>query len=199
MGKKYLSLFNDVTGGPPRQLVLDLQADGSWLILGVTCPGKPTLETLSVSGLALSTLGVTDAVDLRFVTDAMLARLAILTALGTEQLLASVAAVDMNKDPETALYVVPGGKSCIITKVVLRNCSGNLTTASISFGFTAAAYSDVIANATHVTLTGNTLYEIVSAKVGAKVGVAAATFSVIDNTKQGAAMTLTIDVYGYLF
>ena len=113
--------------------------------------------------------------------------------------LATVTGVDMNVDPAQTLFVVPTGKTCIISQVVIRNASISLTTASYSFGFTGAAYNDVIANATHTELTGVTLATILSAKVGAKVGSAASLFSVIMNTKQGAAATTTIDIYGYLF
>ena len=113
--------------------------------------------------------------------------------------LATVAGVDMNIDTAQTLFVVPTGKTCVISHVVIRNASISLTTASYSFGFTGAAYNDVIANATHTELTGATLATILSAKAGAKMGVAAALFSVIMNTKQGAAATTTMDVFGYLF
>jgi hypothetical protein len=116
--------------------------------------------------------------------------------------LATLASANMNPGGATpvmtTLYTVPAGKSCIITKVVIRNSSGNLTTASISFGFDAVG-SDCITNATHVTLTGSTIYEIIPAKVGAVRGVAAGTFKIAVNTKQGGAMTISIDVFGYLF
>jgi hypothetical protein len=113
--------------------------------------------------------------------------------------LTTVAGVDMNIDTAQTLYVVPVGVSCVISHVVVRSASISLTTASYSFGFTGAAYNDVIANAAHTELTGATLYTILSAKVGSKIGVAASLFSAIMNTKQGAAATTTIDVYGYLF
>jgi hypothetical protein len=48
-------------------------------------------------------------------------------------------------------------------------------------------------------LTGSTIYEIIPAKVGAVRGVAAGTFKIAVNTKQGGAMTISIDVFGYLF
>lgn len=115
-----------------------------------------------------------------------------------EYLLASVAGVNMNTATATSLFTVPTGRSCIITRVVVRNASVSLTTASYSFGFNSAAYNDVIANATHVELTGNTLYTVLSAMAGAKVGVAAGVFTVLMNTLQGAAATTTMEVFGYL-
>ncbi len=112
--------------------------------------------------------------------------------------LATLPGIDMNTGTPTTLYTVPTGRSCIIDHVVVRNASTSLTTASYSFGFTSAAFNDVIADATHTELTGNTLYTSLYAKVGAKVGVAAATFKVLMNTLQGGAAMTTMDVFGYL-
>jgi hypothetical protein len=112
--------------------------------------------------------------------------------------LATVDSVDMNTATPTTLYTVPTGRSVIITSVTVRNASTSLTTASYSFGFNSATYNDVIANATHTELTGATLYTILSAKTGAKVGVAADSFKVLMNTLQGGAATTTMDVFGYL-
>ena len=114
-------------------------------------------------------------------------------------LLATVTGVDMNTASAQTLYVVPTGVSCIISHIVVRNASTSLTTAKWSYGFTGAAYNDVVADALHAELTGSTLYTILIAKIGSKVGIAAALFSVIMNTLQGGAATTTMDVYGYLF
>ena len=113
--------------------------------------------------------------------------------------LATISGVNMNTAAAQTLFVIPTGFSCIISHVVVRNASISLTTASYSFGFTGAAYNDVIANATHMELTGATLYTILAAKIGSKVGVANALFSVIMNTLQGVAATSTMEIYGYLF
>jgi hypothetical protein len=116
--------------------------------------------------------------------------------------LIGVLAANMNPAGGTpvmaVLYTVPAGKSCIITKVIIRNSSGNLTTASISFGFDANG-SDVIADGTRTYLDGATKYGLIPPVNGAVVGIAAGTFKVAVNTKQGAAMTIDIDVFGYLF
>lgn len=116
-----------------------------------------------------------------------------------DALLATVASVDMNTATASALYTVPTGKSAIITRVVVRNASTSLTTASYSFGFNSATYNDVIADATHTELTGSTLYTALNAKAGAKVGVAGDILKVLMNILQGGAATTTIDVFGYLF
>lgn len=116
-----------------------------------------------------------------------------------DSLLSTTTGVDMNTATATTLYTVPTGKSCIITRVVVRAASTSLTTASYSFGFNSAAFDNIIANATHTELTGATLYTILSAKVGSTRGVAGDTFKVLMNTLQGGAATTTIDVFGYLF
>lgn len=166
-----------------------------------------------MSGLGSTTAGVTDTTDKRFVTDAELANLVTLGALapleavlaavgaqtGAETLLSSTPLVDLNAAPETPLYTVPGGKTAVITKVVVRKASTSLTTASIAFGFNAGTDNDVIATATHTELTGNTLATVLTPKTGAKIGAAAAVFSVLATILQGGAATCTIDVFGYLF
>lgn len=110
-------------------------------------------------------------------------------------LLSSTASVDMNTATATTLLTVLA--SCVIVHVVVREASTSLTTASYSFGWTGAAYSDVIANATHTELTGSTLYAVLNAKAGAKLGTSTGTFKVLMNTLQGGAATTTMDVYGY--
>jgi hypothetical protein len=113
--------------------------------------------------------------------------------------LATVDLVDMNSGTAQTLYTVPTGKTCIISHIVVRKASTSLTTASYSFGFNSASFNDVIANATHTELTGNTLFTNLIAKVGAKIGNAADVLKILLNTLQGGAATVSIDVYGYLF
>lgn len=112
--------------------------------------------------------------------------------------LATVTGVDLNVTTKSTLYTVPTGKSFIPTHVVVREASTSLTTASYGFGFDTGA-TDVIADATHTELTGSTLYTILSAKAGAKLGAAADIFGVKCSVAQGAAATATIDVWGYLY
>lgn len=114
-------------------------------------------------------------------------------------LLASVPAVDMNTASAQPLYTVPSGLSAIITGFVIRNASTSLTTVSFSIGWTAAAYNDVLATATHTEINSATVYTVLVPKTGAKVGVAGAILQLIDNILQGGAATATIEVFGYLF
>lgn len=113
--------------------------------------------------------------------------------------LSTTAAVNMNTATATTLYTCPAASTCIITKVVVRNASTSLTTASYSFGWNSATFNDVVANAVHTELTGATLYTSLPAKAGSAAGAAAGTFKVLMNTLQGGAATTTIDVFGYVF
>jgi hypothetical protein len=116
----------------------------------------------------------------------------------SEYLLLETPLVDLNTATNIGLYTVPTGFKCVITKVILKDPSISLTTWSGSFGFVTAAFTDVIANAAHTTLTGATIYEIVPAKVGSRIGSAAEVFTLKNNTLQGAAATCTIQVFGHM-
>lgn len=115
-----------------------------------------------------------------------------------ESKLATVAGVNLNVTTKTTLYTVPASKVCVVTKVVLRGASTSLTTASFGVGYDANA-TDVVADATHTGLTGPTLYEKVAPKVGALLGTAAAVLGLKCSTAQGAAATVDVDVFGYLY
>lgn len=119
--------------------------------------------------------------------------------LNTITLLASVAGVDLNTATANTLYTVPTGRNAVIAYCVIRNVSTSLTTVSFSIGWNSATFNNVIADATHTELTGNTLYTILSAKIGATRGVAGDVLKLLDNILQGGAATCTVDVYGYLY
>lgn len=118
--------------------------------------------------------------------------------LAMETLLLTTTGVDLNSASAHVIYFGPETGSVIITRVVIRNASTSLTTAAFSIGFTGAAYNDVIANATHTELTGNTLYTVLQAKAGAAVGGVNAQLKLLTNTLQGAPATVDVDVFGYI-
>lgn len=195
--------------------VLDMEG-GETYMMPVTITTNNAIDTgdaLAVGGLQLTTAGVSDSTDKRFVTDQELADLitlqplaaleAVLAALGAqtggETLLASAAGVDLNTATAVTLYTVPTGKSAVITKFVIRLASTSLTTVSFSIGFNSASFNDVLANATHTELTGDTLYTVLVPKTGAKVGTTTQLLKLLNNTLQGGAATCTVDVFGYLF
>jgi len=112
--------------------------------------------------------------------------------------LVTLAGVNFNVTTKTSLFTVPPGKSCIITHMVTRAPSISLTTASWGFGFNANA-DDVAASATHTGLDGSTKYVLHAAKDASVRGAASDVFGVKCSVAQGAAATVTIDVFGYLF
>ncbi len=128
-------------------------------------------------------------------------RSAGLTNPSNEMLLSSTA-LDMNGTNGTAttLYTVPTGVSCCVTKIILRNASTSLTTASWSAGFNATTDNDFRADATSTGVNGATkAYIYYGVTTGVVVGAAAAVFAFKLNTQQGGAATATMDVFGYLF
>jgi hypothetical protein len=121
-----------------------------------------------------------------------------MSPLAGEILLSSTAAVDLNTAAPTLLYTVPAASFAEITRIVVRNASTSLTTVSFSIGFNSATFNNVLADATHTELTGNTLYTSLAPKAGATKGVAADTLKLLNNILQGGAATCTIDIFGYL-
>lgn len=111
----------------------------------------------------------------------------------------TVLAADLNSATNVPLYTVPTGKTFIPTRIVISGASVSLSTWSGSVGFTTAAFADVVANAAHTGLTGPTLYESVSPKIGALLGVAGAVLTLKNNTLQGAPATADFRVFGILF
>lgn len=116
-----------------------------------------------------------------------------------DSLLALITGVDLNAVAETALFICPAGKSCIITKVVLFNPSNPVTTASISFGWNTAQADDVIANAVRALTAAITNYEIIPAKSDAIRGDELETFKVDVQTVEGGALTGDFAVFGFLY
>lgn len=201
--------------GPKGIPVYDTDG-GELYIIPVTVNSSDQIDTggaLAVGGLATTTSGVTDTTNKRFVTDQELADISTLHPLaaltteltaigaqtGAETLLASVANVNLNSGTATTLYTVPTGKTAVITRLVIRNASTSLTTVSFSVGFNSTAFNNILADATHTELTGNTLYSILIAKAGAAIGAAAAVLKLLCNTLQGGAATCSVDIFGYLF
>lgn len=195
--------------------VIDLRG-GQEYLLPVTIGASNAIDTgsaLLVGGLGLTTVGVSDSADKRFVTDQELADLitlqplaaleAVLAALaartGSETLLSSTAGVNLNTATPSTIYTVATGKSALITKLILRLASTSLTTVSLSIGFNSAAFNDVLADATHTELTGNTLFTALASKIGAKVGTTGQLLKLLCNTLQGGAATCTVDTFGILF
>ena len=114
--------------------------------------------------------------------------------------LATLDDIDLNAVAETLLYTCPAGFVCYVHSVVMRKATGAglpLGTASVSFGWNTANADDVIANGVRA-LTAATNYEVIGAGSDSENGVAAGTFKIDVQTAEGAALTCSVDVFGYL-
>lgn len=118
-------------------------------------------------------------------------------AVNGERILATKDLANLNVTTKTSIFTVPAGKTAIITRLVLRNASISLTTASFGFGFDAGA-TDVDGSTTHTELTGPTLASQTIVLSGAKVGAAADVFGIKCSIAQGAPATMSVDAFGYL-
>lgn len=114
-----------------------------------------------------------------------------------ETLISRTTGVDVNTATKQTLYTVPTGKILIVTRVVFRNASTSLTTASFGVGFDASGI-DVLASETHTELTGSTLVNLRTPFDGAKRGAAGDVLGLKCSINQGGAATITVEVFGFL-
>lgn len=113
--------------------------------------------------------------------------------------LATVTGINMNAVAATTLFIVPVGKTLIVTHVIIRNASIALDTADFGFGF-AAGETDVIGHAVlGADLTAAAKFKIMHADSGAVKGDETELFKIGVDIAQGAAATMDCDVFGYLF
>jgi len=118
----------------------------------------------------------------------------------TLALLATVDDIDLDAVAETTLYTCPAGMVCYVTSVVMRKPAGAglpMSTIEASFGWNTGNADNVIANAGR-DLTDGTNYLIIGAIDDAVYGVAAGTFKIDVQVAEGAALTCSVDVFGYL-
>ena len=112
-------------------------------------------------------------------------------------LLVTSGAIDLEVAQATVVFTVPAGKTCVITKVVMRSSTGACDTVKVRCQFTAAG--DVIALTAALTLTITNNCIILTPISNALMGVAAATFEVEVETVEDSAAEAIFDVWGYLF
>lgn len=118
-----------------------------------------------------------------------------------EKLLSTTTGVNWNVGTKSTLYTVPTGKTAIFTRVVVRSPSVNMTTASCGFGRDAGA-ADYSATSLRTGLAAANnyveIFPLTGAATAAVAGAAGDTFGTLCTILQGAAATVTIDVFGYL-
>jgi hypothetical protein len=120
-------------------------------------------------------------------------------------LLASKAGVDLNTTAtEITLYTVPAGKSCILSRCVLRSFSADTVSSTVSIGQAGAA-TDFLGTQTLTGVTASfltqalTLTNVPNATPVVQVLYAAGTVIVLKTVAAASsACTCTVDVFGYL-
>jgi len=115
--------------------------------------------------------------------------------------LLSSTAVDVEAVATTALYVVPTGKSCIITKIVIRSAGQTLdqgTDAVSNIGFATA--TDLVASGDlSKVLTGTSTWDLLTLATPGVMGTTTQTLNWHNTTGTTGTGTLVCDVFGYLF
>lgn len=116
-------------------------------------------------------------------------------------LLSSTAGIDLSNTNKQNLYTVPASRSCIVTDVIFRNPSADISLATVSMGFDAAATNVYPGPLTLVPLTTAAAFlsAPVTTTVEHTIGAAAEVFGLDTVTQEAAADTVTVDVFGYLF
>lgn len=112
--------------------------------------------------------------------------------------LAATAATEKN------LYVVPTGKSAIITHVAMHTFSADCTTAVVTFGIAGGACEEFLGDQTLTGITASYATQFVllqkvpnATPLAHTILTAGQTFA-MEITTAGAASTCTVDVFGYL-
>ena len=127
----------------------------------------------------------------------------------TIALISSTAAVNLAAvaTTEKALYTVPTGSTLVVTNVVMRLFSGDEhgTPPIVTFGIGGGACDEYLGDQT-INVTANYANEYLMLRpiqaatpVTGDIVPAASSFSMEITQANGAALTCTIDVFGYLF
>lgn len=111
--------------------------------------------------------------------------------------LATATGIDLSSTNKQTLYTVPTGKTCYPTRFVVRDASAAITLATVTIGFDAGA-TDVVGATALTGLSDGTKYQILSPVTNPVEGAAAAVLGLDTTVQEGAADTVTIDVYGFL-
>ena len=117
-----------------------------------------------------------------------------------ERLLSTTTGIDAKTTGTTNLFTVPTGRSCVVTRAVVRVTVADTVTVVPAMGIGIAAGEDDIFTST--TLTGVTVTTDLfhfSATAKTKVGAATEVIKLgIDTGATATTMTIAVDLYGYL-
>jgi hypothetical protein len=106
--------------------------------------------------------------------------------------------LNLNVVAATTIFTVPTGLArCIVTKIVLSNCSGTPTTNAVSFGASATPTDWLGATALAVGFVAGKVVMIFPGANIATGAYSSGTNFVANVTLGGAAITCDLDVWGY--
>lgn len=119
----------------------------------------------------------------------------------TQALLSSTVVNVATTATKLTLYTVPAGKSCVVTRIVVRSPSAscaNLTSVGFGFDTTCTNWKTSLSLANLTTVTTGFLTVDLTTVTQAIIGTAASVFGFYITTST-ATGTATVDVFGYLF
>jgi hypothetical protein len=121
---------------------------------------------------------------------------AVSAGTGSNDALLSSTVVDMKTVATTSLFVVPTGKSLVITRVVIRNPTASLA-GGVDYDLTDGS-TDWIATLDLSGVITTASYHVATAPTNAPVYVAADDFGIAVVTGSTLAANATVEVFGYL-
>jgi hypothetical protein len=130
------------------------------------------------------------------------------SAVMVEGKLATVTGVDLNTTDPAVLFTAPAGKSCVVTKVIIRNPSADLTGSGSVLTFEVQITTWATLALPVSKLTSSNFYGVIlpgTADYLFDAGITPRRISpgsglrVSLNDAFGSAETVTIDVFGYLY
>jgi hypothetical protein len=166
-----------------KRTLTTIPAAGNWKLFHSNGSGVVTELALDIDGAVLRSNGAAAAPSF---TPALLR-------------LASVAGVDLNQTTsKTTLYTVPTGRTFVPTLAVIRAPTATAVNAIVGLGGDANA-TDWAAAVALTGLDGSTKVKLIEAGGVFPAYAAGAVFGIKPTQAQGAAVTATVDVCGYLY
>jgi hypothetical protein len=141
-----------------------------------------------------------ESLSLLYVVDRWVETARSKTAMvGVERRLASVASIDLNNAAKQTLYTVPVASTAVVTKVIVRNASADISSAVAGFGGDTPA-DDFLAlqDLTGLTAATDAIWLVPASGTVFQVYAAGAVFGIDVTTQEATADTVTVDVFGYL-
>jgi hypothetical protein len=108
----------------------------------------------------------------------------------------SMSGIDVSLTTKQQIFTVPAGKRAVVTRVVVRDASTSLSTATYNLGFDPTNADDVVSDP--VTWDGNALAAVVATIANpVPLGQAGDVFGLKTVAQEGSPQTIVVDVFGY--